>query len=296
MPEPTRLLLHFADEAALAGRLAAALGVPMAPIACHVFPDGEQRLTLPPVLPHDVWLLRGLQQPNDKLAQLMLVAPAARELGAHRLGLVAPYLAYQRQDMAFSPGEVVSQRQLGRALASWFDVVVTLDPHLHRVASLDEVMPGRRGVALSAAAAIGAYVAARRPQALLLGPDEESRPWVQAAAAARGLEHAWCHKDRRGDLEVAVALPDVALRGRAVVLVDDVASSGRTLAAAARRAFAAGAASVDAAVTHALFCGDALEVVRAAGVGEVWSSDSVPHPSNRIEVAPLIADAIRALR
>jgi ribose-phosphate pyrophosphokinase len=289
------LLLHFADEAALAGRLADALGVPRATVDCHVFPDGEHRLTLPPALPDRVWLLRGLQQPNDRLVQLMLAAPAARELGARWLGLVAPYLAYQRQDMAFAPGEVVSQRQLGRALAGWFDAVVTVDPHLHRVATLEDVLPGRRGVALSAAAPLGAFVAARRPGALLLGPDEESRQWVQAAAAASGLDHAWCHKDRHGDLDVAVSLPDVALRGRAVVLVDDVASSGRTLAAAAQRALAAGAASVDAAVTHALFCADALEVVRAAGVGEVWSSDSVPHASNRIEVAPLIAAAIRHL-
>jgi ribose-phosphate pyrophosphokinase len=292
--QPT-LLLHFVDEAPLADRLAAALGCPTAVVDCHVFPDGEHRLTLPPTLPPRVWLLRGLQRPNDRLVQLMLAAPAARELGARWLGLVAPYLAYQRQDMAFAPGEVVSQRQLGRALAGGFDAVVTIDPHLHRVAPLDEVLPGRRGVALSAAAAIGAFVAAQRPGALLLGPDAESRQWVQAAAAATGLEHAWCHKDRHGDLHVAVSLPDIVLHGRAVVLVDDVASSGRTLAAAARRALAAGAASVDAAVTHALFCDDALEVVRAAGVGEVWSSDSVPHASNRIAVAPLIAQAISGL-
>jgi ribose-phosphate pyrophosphokinase len=78
---PDALLLHFDDdEAPLAGRLAAALGVDALPIGCHRFPDGEVRLTLPAVLPPRVWLLRGLQQPNDKLAQLLLLAPAMREL------------------------------------------------------------------------------------------------------------------------------------------------------------------------------------------------------------------------
>ncbi|MEO7246540.1 MAG: ribose-phosphate diphosphokinase [Rubrivivax sp.] len=294
---PDTLMLHFDDdEAPLAGRLAAALGVTVLPIARHRFPDGEVRLTLPAALPPRVWLLCGLQQPNDKLAQLMLLAPAMRELGALNLTLVAPYLAYQRQDMAFAPGEVVSQRQLGRALAAWFDAVVTVDPHLHRVASLDEVLPGRCGVALSAAAAIGAFVAERVPGALLLGPDDESRQWVQEAARVSRLDHAWCHKVRRGDLDVSVALPaGVPLQGRAVVLVDDVASSGRTLAAAARQALAAGAIHVDVAVTHALFVDDALDVVRAAGVRDVWSSDSVPHASNAIGVAPLIAAALHAL-
>ena len=287
------LLLHFEDEARLAAALAAALGWPCAPVRCHRFPDGELKLTLPPALPPRVALLRGLHQPNEKLAALLIGAPAARELGARQLTLVAPYLAYMRQDIAFRPGEAVSQRHVGAALAFWFDAVVTIDPHLHRVASMDEVVPGRRGVAVSAAAAIGEFVARQVPGALLLGPDAESAQWVRAAAQPQGLDHGVCHKARHGDHEVEVTLPPLALRGRTVVLVDDVASTGRTLVAAARAALAAGAASVDVAVTHALFVDDALAQVHAAGVRRVWSSDSVPHASNAIPVAPLLAAALR---
>jgi ribose-phosphate pyrophosphokinase len=65
--------------------------------------------------------------------------------------------------------------------------------------------------------------------------------------------------------------------------------------AAARGAFAAGAATVDVAVTHALFVGDALEQVRATGVRHVWSSDSVPHASNAVSIVPLLARAIESL-
>ena len=140
------LLLAFDDETTLARRLADAAGLPLAIIERHRFPDGESRLRLPPSLPARTVLLRGLQQPNDKLAELMLAAAGARELGARRLTLVSPYLAYMRQDIAFVPGEVVSQRHLGRALAAWFDDVVTVDPHLHRVSTMDEVVPGRRGI------------------------------------------------------------------------------------------------------------------------------------------------------
>lgn len=290
------LLLHFDDEAALAAALARELDCEFAAVRSHRFPDGECRLTLPPRLPPRTVLLRGLQQPNDKLAQLLLVAPAARELGARQLVLLAPYLAYMRQDMAFSPGEVVSQRHLGASLAAWFDAVVTIDPHLHRVATLDEVLPGRRGVAVSAAPAIGDFIARRRPGAFLLGPDAEAAQWVQAAAAPHRLDHGVCHKLRHGDHEVEVALPQADLRGRAVVLVDDVASTGRTLIEAARAALARGAASVDVAVAHALFVGDALAQVHAAGVRDVWSSDSVPHPSNVIATAPLLAGGLRSLR
>lgn len=295
-PAPVELLLHFDDEAAQAGALARDLGVPARGIGCHRFPDGELRLTLPAPLPPRVALLRGLHDPNEKIVQLLIAAPAARELGVRELLLVAPYLAYMRQDIAFAPGEAVSQRHLGAALAAWFDAVVTVDPHLHRVATLDEVLPGRRGVAVSAADAIGRFVAARVPGALLLGPDEESAQWVARAAAAGGaLDHAVCRKQRHGDRAVDVTLPEVALRGRAVVLIDDVASTGRTLVEAARAALGAGAASVDVAVTHALFVGTALAELRAAGVREVWSSDTVPHPSNAVAVAPLLAGALREL-
>ena len=78
-----------------------------------------------------------------------------------------------------------------------------------------------------------------------------------------------------------------------VVLLDDVASSGHTLATATGLALAAGAASVDVAVTHALLAGDALQRIHQAGVGEFWSTDSVAHPSNVVGLAGLLARAIK---
>jgi len=290
----TELLLAFDDEHHLAVPLAAALGVPLHTIERHDFPDGETRLRLPATVPPNVALLRGLHQPNAKLAELMIVAPAARELGAARLTLVCPYLAYMRQDMAFTPGEAVSQRHVGQALAAWFDSVITVDPHLHRVASMDQVLPGRRGLALSAAPLLGEWAARHAKNPILLGPDEEAAPWVRSAALAQGLEHATCVKQRSGDRDVAVVLPDLKFQGREVVLIDDVASTGRTLAVTAAALRQRGAAAVDVAVTHPLFVGDAVLQLAAAGVRHVWSSDSVRHASNVVSLVPLLAEALRA--
>jgi ribose-phosphate pyrophosphokinase len=293
MSEPTALL-YFEDEAPAALRLAAAAHLRPQPIQHHRFPDGEIQLTLPPHLPPRVVLLRSLHQPGDKLTELLLAAPTARQLGAQHLSLVAPYLAYMRQDMAFAPGQAVSQRIVGAWLATLFDAVITVDPHLHRVATLAEAVPAQRTITLSAAPLLGAWIAQRRPGAFLLGPDSESAQWVTQAAAAHGFEHAVCNKVRHGDHAVDIALPACDLSGQAVVLLDDVASSGHTLATAAALVLSAGAASVDVAVTHALLAGDALQRIHAAGAGELWSTDSVAHRSNVVTLAPLLAQAIKA--
>jgi ribose-phosphate pyrophosphokinase len=290
-----QMLLAFEDEAPLAQALAQALGAPLAFVQRHRFPDGELRLNLPPQLPPRVVMLRGLQQPNEKLTELLLCAPAARELGARELVLLSPYLAYMRQDMAFTPGEVVSQRHVAALLGGLFDAVLTVDPHLHRVHSMDELFPGRRGVALSAAPLLGDWVARQLHRPILIGPDEEAAQWVQAAAQPLRLEHGTGRKRRLGDREVILELPPLEYGGRAVVLLDDVASTGRTLIAAATQALARGAASVDVAVTHALFVGDALAQLHEAGVRHVWSTDAVPHPSNAVSVAPLLAQAVARL-
>lgn len=287
-------LLYFEDETPAALRLAEAADLVPHRVQRHRFPDGEIQLTLPTRLPPRVVLLRSLHQPNDKLTELLLAAPTARQLGAQHISLVAPYLAYMRQDMAFAPGQAVSQHIVGAWLATLFDAVITVDPHLHRVATLAEAVPARQAITLSAAPLLGDWIAQHRPGAFLLGPDSESAQWVSQAAAAHGLPHAVCHKVRHGDRAVSIALPACDLRGQAVVLLDDVASSGHTLATAAALALAAGAASVDVAVTHALLAGDALQRIHQAGVGELWSTDSVAHPSNVVGLAGLLAGAISA--
>jgi ribose-phosphate pyrophosphokinase len=210
-----------------------------------------------------------------------------------QVALVAPYLCYMRQDTAFHPGEVVSQRIVGRFLAERFDTVVTVDPHLHRVHSLAEAVPARQAVALSAAPEMGAFLAHRGPRVLLVGPDSESRQWVQSVAGAAGCDYVVAEKTRRGDRSVAVELPARDYAGLEVVLVDDLASTGRTLAEAASELYRCGAKRVDALVTHGLFVEDALDVMKAAGVTSVWSSDSVPHETNAFALAPLLAQALR---
>lgn len=287
------LVLYFDDERETACRFAETAGLSSAVVHRHRFPDGELKLRLPASLPAKVIVYRSLVHPNEKLIELLFVAQTARQLGASDLTLIAPYLAYMRQDIAFHEGEVVSQKVIGRFLAQVFDGLVTIDPHLHRVATLEEASPVKRAITLSGAPLLGDYIAQKIPDAFLLGPDSESAQWIASAAKKHGFDHAACEKIRRGDKDVQVQLPPVDLKDRRVVILDDVASSGRTLAKATRAAIEAGASSVDVAVTHALFADDALQVIREAGVRHVWSTDCIAHESNVVSIAAMLAKALQ---
>jgi ribose-phosphate pyrophosphokinase len=288
------MLLYFDDEERFAQRLATATGLAPQRIDRHRFPDGEFKLTLPPGLTERVIVLRSLHHPNEKLVELMLAAQTARELGARELILVAPYLGYMRQDIAFHAGEAVSQKIVGRFLADLFDTVIAVDPHLHRTGELHAAVPAARAIAVATAPLLAPFFNGKVDNPILIGPDEEAEQWVRAAAADR---YQWtvCRKTRNGDRDVEVALPGTDVRGRDVVLIDDIASTGRTLAQTIYGLWGAGVANIDIFVTHPVFVGDALDVLRAAGVGSIWSSDTVPHPTNAISVVPLLANALRQL-
>jgi ribose-phosphate pyrophosphokinase len=292
---PPELLLYFEEEENQATQIAAAAGMALSCMSRHRFPDGELKLRLPDTLPQRVTLLRSLHHPNEKLIELLLVARTARTLGAKHLTLVAPYLAYMRQDIAFQPGEAVSQRIVGGFLANLFDALITVDPHLHRITTLQEAVPVPQAVVLSGAPLLADLITRRRKQPLLVGPDEESTQWISQAAQRHGLDFAVCRKTRHGDRSVDVTLPQADFAGRAVVVLDDIASSGHTLASVARLLMAAGAATVDVAVTHALFADDAINLIKDAGVSNIWSTDCIPHPSNAVSMAPLIATALTHL-
>lgn len=291
------LVLGFSDFEAQARRLAQALGYSFARVEIHRFPDGESRITLPQAIVERVVFCRSLDQPNNKLVELMLAAETARAMGARHLTLVAPYLCYMRQDIAFHPGEAVSQRIVGDFLTRLFDAVITVDPHLHRIRDLNEALPGIHAKAISCASLAGDFLRAHAPALppLLVGPDGESEQWVRAIAASSNLDYVVASKERLGDRDVRIALPERDYAHRGVVLVDDMASTGRTLVGVAAALRARGARSIRCFVTHALHDADAARLMRNAGIEHIWSSDSITHPTNAVSLTPLLAAALAAI-
>lgn len=278
-----------------ASRLASRLGLFTHTIELHRFPDGELRVTVGPAAETTI-IYASLDQPNEKLLAILFAAEALRREGARRLVLVAPYLCYMRQDAAFQKGEAISQKVIGPLLARSFERIVTVDAHLHRTKNINDVFPGSEAEDLSATLAIAEFLGTSGfdPQTVVVGPDEESLPWVSDLAGRLGLKYAVARKRRRSDRSVEIAFPDPALfRQRPTLLVDDIVSSGGTLIACARMLTAAGATTIDAVITHALFTPELTNEFLRVGIRSVRSTDSVPHPTNAIALDTVLADALR---
>lgn len=278
-----------------AARLATRLGVAMHEIDVHRFPDGELRVTVGPVAATTI-VYASLDRPNDKLLAILFAAEALRRDGARRLVLVAPYLCYMRQDTAFHPGEAISQKTVGRLIAAAFDRIVTVDAHLHRTKHIADVFPGIEADNLTAMPAIAEFLKSNNfdPRTVVTGPDAESEPWVSDLARRLNADYAVAKKIRHGDRSVEIGFADPAIfAGRAALLVDDIVSSGGTLLACARTLAAAGATSVDAVVTHALFPPETTRLLLDGGLRSIRSTHSVAHPTNAIELDATLAQALR---
>lgn len=296
-PMQQRQLLHFEEDTKIATSIAKQSGLSPLMISRHRFPDGELKMKLPSELSEHAAIFRSLDHPNEKLVELLLCGQTARELGAKKLTLISPYLAYMRQDIAFTPGEAVSQRVIAQFLSSIFDTLITVDPHMHRISKLEDVAPNLHTIVLSGAPLLGDWIAdqfkSQSNAPILIGPDGESEQWIAQAAKKHGFEYAACHKVRHGDYAVDIELPKIELKNRPIVILDDVASSGRTIAGATKLVLGAGASSVDVAVTHALFSGDARQVIQESGVRNIWSTDCIQDTSNVVSIATEIAEALK---
>ncbi|KRD79753.1 ribose-phosphate diphosphokinase [Lysobacter sp. Root983] len=289
----TLVALSFPDDGALVGSVSRELHARMGLLEWRHFPDGESLIRIDDGIEGaDVIIFASLADPDRKALPVRFVAQTAKELGARSVGLVAPYLAYMRQDARFRPGEAIAASVFARFLDQCLDWLVTVDPHLHRVARLDELY--RIPVSCVASAPeLANWIRREVSNPILIGPDEESVQWVAEIAREAQIPYELLHKRRCGDREVEVSAPDPErLRGFTPVLVDDIVSTGRTLAAAAEHLRRLELPSPVCVVIHPLFSGNAHELLKRAGVERIVSTNSILHSSNAIGLAKPIARAV----
>jgi ribose-phosphate pyrophosphokinase len=241
-----------------------------------------------------VAIVATLDNPNEKTLPLIFLADALRDLGATRVGLVAPYLSYMRQDARFRPGEAITSRSFAALMSNHVDWLLTVDQHLHRYAALSDVY-AIPATAVHVATDLGMWIAANIDSPFIIGPDAESRQWVDGIAAAAHAPSTVLTKTRRGDGEVIESIPELGDHpaSHTPVLVDDIISTGQTMIAAIRHLRQQGANAPICLAVHAVFANDAYGKLRSAGASGVVTTNTITHASNCIDVVPAIARELR---
>jgi ribose-phosphate pyrophosphokinase len=254
------------------------------------FPDGETFVKIESdVKSKQVILVCTLNHPDEKILPLFFLSQTAKELGAKSICIVVPYLAYMRQDKRFASGEGITSVYFAKLISLFADSLITIDPHLHRRTSLSEIYSIPTTV-IHAAALLSKWIRNHIGKPLLVGPDSESEQWVSEVAHNAAAPFIILEKIRKGDKDVEISVPKVALyQDFTPILVDDIISTARTMIETIGHLKKAGMKNPVCIGIHGIFANNAYSDLLAAGAAEVVTCNTVLHESNKIKIDEIIS-------
>ncbi len=276
----------------IAYKLSRDFNLPIIHLEYKTFPDGEKYLRiLDEVSEKRVIVIQSMyRNPDSHLIEYFFLVSTLKELGAKEVIGVIPYFPYARQDTRFNPGEVVSLEIVAKLIEKvGTDKIVTIDMHLHRYHDIQELfkIPAKN---LTAMKELARYIKShyKLSNPVVIGPDEESEQWAKVAADVIECNYDILEKKRISPEEVILSPREVNVKDKDVIIVDDIISTGGTMAEAIKFLKRQGARKVICACTHAILAGDALSKIYRAGAYDLISTDTVPSPVSKVNVSKIL--------
>lgn len=278
----------------LARKVAKKLRKPYSELRIKKFPDNETGIRfMKNVKGKIVVLVQSFYgNINDLIIEVFFAAETARDLGAKKVILVAPYFPYFRQDKRFKSGQCVSIEVLAGFINKYFDGILVVDPHLHREKNLSELF-NIRHEKLSANYYIRRWIKKNMKNPLIVGPDWESYKWARRVAEEIGCEYVIMEKKRFSGRDVKVTLnKKVDLTNKNVILVDDMISTGNTIIEAAKNFKRMGVKRFNCIAVHGIFVENALEKLKKNNIN-VITTNTIPNKVAKIDISGLIVEGIK---
>ena len=270
----------------LAARIAKELNTAIVDVKFSRFPDGEHYLAAGEL--DDETIIVGSVTDSDALVQLLLLIDACEGSRNH---LVIPYMGYARQDKRFRSGEPISARAIARAFGEGVENCITVN--IHEPAVLKYF--GGPTTNLSLAKDLGACIRSMNlPDPLILAPDDGALSFARDVASVEGWDCDHLEKTRLSAVEVKMAPKKLCAASRSVVIVDDIISTGSTIATAAGMLYQQEATEVYAACVHGVLIGGAYAHLKASGIRDVFCSDTIERGCSRLSAANRIAASFRS--
>jgi ribose-phosphate pyrophosphokinase len=289
------IITSLSNSDNIAKNLAKKMKVKYSPTTIAAFPDGDIYLKFNTNLKNKKLVIVQSFQPHSDMSlfDIIFAAETAKDLGAKKVILVAPYLAYMRQDKRFNAGECISSKVMAKLLNNSVDKLITIDPHIHRYKSLKDIftIPAKR---LTANPILADYIQKHFKNEVIIGPDWESYQWAEDIAKQINIHATVLKKTRFSSRHVKVKMvKPVPIKGKNVVIVDDIISTGHTIMEAAKQARKMGAKSVSAIGVHGLFAENALEKLKKTGLKKVLTTNCIEGKTAKIDITPLLLKELK---
>ncbi len=272
----------------LCNKLSNQTNVDTVEVQTKVFPDEERYVKIDGDVQEKNCTVVQTTYPNKHLLELFMIQNALKENGASSIRIVVPYYSYGRQDQVFEKGEAVSAKAFARRIDIEADEFYSIDLHSEEIVDFFHV-PAEN---LSAMTRLAEHSLDEKDPDLLIAPDEGAKDMVKEAAVSVGLEWDYLEKTRIDANTVEIKPKSIDVKGKSVVILDDIIATGGTMTEAARQLKESGAEEVHAGCTHGLFAGDAKEKLGSV-CDSFFCTDTIEQEKSEVSVAPLLTDIIK---
>ena len=288
------LIFIFPENEELGKRIITGVNGEEGQFILRKFPDNETYVRVTsPVEDREIIVVCTLHPPNDKFLSLFFFCNLLKDLKVRTICVVIPYLPYMRQDMVFNPGEAITSIYFAKLLSSFADRLITVDPHLHRRKSMQEIYTIPCTV-LHGSGLISQWIKQNVPNAVVIGPDNESEQWVADVAKNAGVPYVVSEKIRYGDRDVKLIIPSLEKYEKCIpVLVDDIISTAHTMIETVKQLKALHMQAPLCVALHGVFAEHAYEELLSAGAADILTTNSISHATNKIDISPLVIDCLK---
>lgn len=292
------LITSFNNSEKLAKKIAKKLNVKFFKTKVSSFPDGDLYLKFEAEVKKEILVIVESFQPNSNsvLLNILFAAKTAKDLGCKKVIFVCPYLAFMRQDKRFNPGEAINAKIMSDLLNnSGIDKIITIDPHLHRIEKMNDVFT-INAVNLTSNHIIAQFIKSKyKKNVAVIGPDWESYQWADEISAEIGVEDTVLEKTRHSSRTVDVEVKkQINIKGKTVVIVDDIISTGNTMIKASITAKKMGAGKIVAIGVHGLFVENGFSKMEKY-FDEIYTVNTIEHKTNnsKLDVCDILIEELK---
>jgi len=271
----------------IAQQLAQALRQPLVNTTYKRFPDDEFYVRLLDTIAGEDVVIVQTAYPDQKIVELLLIQDAVHDAGAKKITIVLPYFGYSRQDKKFEEGEAISARAIAQHISLHADCIITVDPHKDHILKFFTVP----AYSCSAVPAIARYLKEKNID-FVLAPDKGAKERAREAAALINCEYDYLEKTRIDGTTVKITPKKLDAKGKHVAIIDDIISTGGTMANSIKELKKQGAKTVSVACTHGLFVGGAKEKLLAADCDDIIATDTIETEFSKVSAAECIAETL----